>query len=167
MDMAHLHLILNHFPLMGALFGTPILAYGLLRKNESLKNAALAIFVFTAVVAIPVYLTGEPAEEIVEHLPGVSHEAIDVHEDSAMFALIAAIAAGAVSAVGLILAWQAKAAANLLAVIALLFGISTAGLMARTANLGGEVRHTEIRGTGSAQQEGGTEKREKDDDDDH
>lgn len=165
MDMAHLHIILNHFPLMGALFGTPILAYAILRKNESLKNAALVIFVFAAVVAIPVYFTGEPAEEIVEHLPGVSHDAIEVHEDSAMIALVAAIAAGAVSALGLILAWQAKAAANLFAILALLFGIGTAGLMARTANLGGEVRHSEIRGTGTAQQEGAKEKQEKDDDD--
>ncbi|HBR58123.1 MAG TPA: hypothetical protein DEA22_11765 [Blastocatellia bacterium] len=167
MDMAHLHLMLNHFPLMGALFGTPILAYALLRKNDSLRNTALVIFVFAAAIAIPVYLTGEPAEEIVEHLPGVSHDAIETHEDSALFALWAAIGAGVVSAVGLILALRAKAAANTVALIALLFGIVTAGLMARTANLGGEVRHTEIRGTGTTQQVEGTSKPEKDDDDDH
>lgn len=167
MDMAYLHLVLNHFPLMGALFGTPILAYAIFRKNESLRNTALVIFVFAALIAIPVYLTGEPAEEIVEHLPGVSHDAIETHEDSAMFALIAAIAAGIVSAVGLFLAWQAKAAANIAAIAALVLGIGTAGLMARTANLGSEVRHTEIRGGGTAQQEGGTEKPKKDDDDDH
>lgn len=40
------------------------------------------------------YLTGEPAEEVVEGLPGVSPEALDVHEAWRWCAVVAGVVTG-------------------------------------------------------------------------
>jgi hypothetical protein len=38
-------------------------------------------FVLTALLALPVYFTGEPAEKVVERLPGVTEPLIEEHEN--------------------------------------------------------------------------------------
>ena len=65
MTWSHLHLMLNHVPVLGAVFGFLLLAYGVWRKNDTLQRAALWSFAVVALVAVPVYLTVEPAEEAV------------------------------------------------------------------------------------------------------
>ena len=72
MDWTHFHLMMNHVPVLGSIFGFVLLAWGMLRGSTEIKKVALTILVLTALFAIPVYLTGEPAEETVEALPGVS-----------------------------------------------------------------------------------------------
>ena len=171
MDAVHIHLLLNHIPVIGTIFAVPLFAYALLRKSDELKRLALIILVFAAIVAIPVYLTGEPAEEAVEKLAGVSHTIIEEHEDAAKISMIFLMMTGALSLVGLFLMRTKKAfAAGWFVLISLLFSVITAGLMARTANLGGQIRHSEIRaGNADAQQTENppAEKSKKDDDDDH
>src|SRR5688500_7613816 len=171
MDAVHIHLLLNHIPVISTIFAVPLFAYALLRKSDELKRLALIILVFAAVVAIPVYLTGEPAEEAVEKLAGVSHTIIEQHEDAAKISMIFLMTTGALSLVGLFLMRTKKAfVAGWFVLISLLFSVITAGLMARTANLGGQIRHSEIRAgnAGSQQTENPTaEKSKKDDDDDH
>ncbi|MDM7922081.1 MAG: hypothetical protein QUS14_07250 [Pyrinomonadaceae bacterium] len=168
MDAAHLHLMLNHIPLLGTVFGLPVLLAGILLKNNALRIAGLLMLLVAALAAIPVYLTGEPAEEIVENLPGVGHDQIEAHEDFAMFALISAIITGVIAAAALAFDWMRKQAAALLSAVALVAALVTAGLMGQTANLGGEIRHTELRGDQAAVQADNkidTKKQEKDDDD--
>lgn len=98
-----------------------------------------------ALLAVPAFLTGEPAEKIAEPLPGVSHPTIERHEDVAKAAFIVTLVAGGVALAGLWLA-RGKAVASWCATSVLLAALVAAGLMARAANLGGKVRHTEIRG---------------------
>ncbi|MCI0564610.1 MAG: hypothetical protein MN733_39585, partial [Nitrososphaera sp.] len=69
MNLAHVHLLLNHFPVIGTVFGFLFLAYAMAKKSEELKKVSLGIFVLIALIALPVYFTGEPAEEVVKHLP--------------------------------------------------------------------------------------------------
>ena len=74
MNWAHIHLLSNHIPVLGALFGLLLLAWGTLRRNEAIQRAALATFVVAALFAIPVFLTGEPSEKAVEHLAGTGEQ---------------------------------------------------------------------------------------------
>ncbi len=71
-NVAHLHLVLNHFPIIGVILTLPWLAYALFFKNASILRASLITLVAIALITIPVYLSGEGAEDIVEKLPGVS-----------------------------------------------------------------------------------------------
>lgn len=147
MNWAHLHLLLNHVPVLGTLFGLALLTWGMLRRNEAIQRAALGAFFVAALVAVPVFLTGEPAEDAVEHLAGTAAGAIETHEDAAVLSLIAIEVLGAVGLLGLIL--RKPRFARLVTPAALVISLITAGLMARTANLGGKIRHAELRGATS------------------
>jgi len=150
MDPVHLHLFLNHFPVICSILSVPLFLYAYWRKSDELKQLALLVLIFAAVVTIPVYLSGEPTEDAVEKLAGVSHDLIEQHEDAAYFAMISMMITGVISLIGFILMMAKKtAAAKFLVLVALLLAVGSAGLMARTSNLGGQIRHSEIR-TGDA-----------------
>ncbi|MGB3588726.1 MAG: hypothetical protein WBA23_19420 [Tunicatimonas sp.] len=50
MNDVQIHLALNHFPIIGTLFGTVLLGVGILGKNKSLLNAGLIILFLMALV---------------------------------------------------------------------------------------------------------------------
>ncbi len=150
MNPAHLHLILNHIPVVGLGAALLLLLYAMARKNDELKRVTLAAFVLLALVAIAVYLTGKAAEDSVEHLPGVSEAFIDRHQDAATVSLVAIELLGAVSLAGLIFSRRSNSLLRWFAVISLVISLATAGLITWTANLGGQISHTEIRAGASA-----------------
>ena len=151
MNWAHLHLLTNHVPVLGTLFGLLLLAWGTLRRNEAIQRAALATFVVAALFAIPVFPTGEPSEEAVEHLAGTAEQAIETHEEAALLALISVELLGVIAALAIV--WRRAGVARFVTRAALVLSVVTAGLMARTANLGGKIRHAELRGVAAAQPE--------------
>ena len=116
-----------------------------MRKSEELKKISLGFFIIIALLAIPAYLTGEPAEELVENLPGVSKASIEQHEEAAQVAFAGVLIVGAAALGGLIFFRRGKWIPNWLSVIVLVLSLIVFVLMARTANLGGLIRHTEIR----------------------
>lgn len=145
MDLTHIHLLLNHVPVLGVIFGFLLLAYALIKKSRDLRQASLSIFVFTGLISVVVYLTGEPAEETVEHLAGVSETMIESHEEAALLAMVGATSLGAIALGGLLASRWSKAIAKPLVAAALLGSLIVSGLLAWTANLGGQIRHSEIR----------------------
>ena len=145
MNPAHVHLIINHVPVVGLAFALALLAWGAVRSNQALIKAALVSLVALALVAIPVYLTGEPAEKAVKGLPGVGYGFIEQHDDAATAALVGVLVAGGAGLIGL-WAYRARPVAAWFSSSMLLLCLIAAGLMAWTANLGGQIRHTEIRG---------------------
>ena len=156
MNFAHVHLLLNHLPVLGTLFGVLLAIAAMLRRSRDLEAAALWVFVLTAVVTVPVYFTGEPAEEVVESMPGVTEDAIEEHEESALVSLSAVEALGLLAVAGLFLGRGGRVAPPLLRPATVIVAIAATALMAWTANLGGQVRHTEIR-PASLEQQGESE----------
>ena len=150
MNWAHIHLMLNHIPVLGTVFGLALLAWGLWRRNDPLQRAALFTFVAVAIVAIPVYLTGEPAEAVVENLVGTAETAIEAHEEAALLSFIAMEVLGALALAALALS-RTRFNPALVVRGALAVALLTGGLMAWTANLGGRIRHGELRAAGAGQ----------------
>ena len=143
---AQVHLWLNHLPVLGTLFGLLLLIAALAARQAVLKTTALCVMVLTALSALPVYFSGEPAEHVIEHLPGVQSARIDEHEESAEFALAAVETLGVLSLLGLILfRKRPEGPPTGLLVVTLVVALVTFAIMARTAHLGGEIRHAEIR----------------------
>ena len=145
MSAAHVHLMLNHIPLLGLLFGAALLAYGLWRSSEDVQKASLGLLAVAGLSAIAVYLTGEPAEEIVEGLAGVSHDAIEAHEEWGWYALVAGIATGVLALGTLLLGWMWERLGRGTVVLTLVFALLSSGLIGYTANLGGKISHPELR----------------------
>ena len=154
-----MHLMLNHFPIIGTLLGTGVMVYGYFTRSEATQRAALLTWFLMALAAIPVFLTGEPAEESVEGLAGVSEALIEQHEEAAELALWVMEALGLLS----LAAFFLKANNKILTGVAFALSLITFGLMARTGYLGGQIRHTEIR-SGATVQAPAAQDGEKDDD---
>lgn len=151
MNAAHLHLILNHFPVLGTLFGIPLFGFALVRRSRDLMQASCGLFVLVAILAVPVYLFGEPAEEVVEHLAGVRHALIERHETWAAAALAGAAGLGLLGLIGLFILRRTPVLPTWLLSTTTVVLIITAGILVWTANLGGQIRHTEIRAGASSQ----------------
>ena len=153
MNAAHLHLLLNHLPVIGTVVAVLLLAYALLRKSGELTRIALGMFVILAFFGLAVYLTGEPAEHVAQRLPGVTRDAIHEHEEAGLIAAWLLGAIGAISLGGLV-AYRKRldGVPRSFGITVLVLSLFPALAMARTANLGGMVRHTEIRSdtTGAA-----------------
>ncbi|HWP84126.1 MAG TPA: hypothetical protein VNN17_02975, partial [Terriglobia bacterium] len=105
------------------------------------------------------YLSGEPAEEVVENVPGVNAALIEEHEESAVAALAALEVLGALSLLSLFFSRKSASSAPALLVHgSLLLALVAFGLVAWTAHLGGQVHHPEIRAGAQWQApEGGSE----------
>lgn len=142
MDLTHLHLLLNHFPIVGTLIGAAVMLWGIARNQKTVRAVAAAIIVAMTVVAIPVYLTGEPAEERVENVPSISESALEEHEEAAELAIWIMAAAGIASLAALLLQYRSSSKAPFGVAIALTLLAFAA--MARVGYLGGQIRHTEL-----------------------
>ena len=143
-DLVHLHLLLNHFPTVGMIVGFGVFLLALAKKSEDLKRGGLAVLFVIALLSLPTYMTGYSAQKSVKGMPGVSQGVIDLHQRSALMALMFMEATGVAAWYGL---WYSRgrrpAGAGNTAVVLLLAAV-TIGLMASAANVGGEIRHPEI-----------------------
>jgi uncharacterized membrane protein len=145
MNYAHLHLVLNHLPVVGIIIGILTLLVGFILKKEEVQLTALGIFVFSGITSIAAFYTGEEAEDVVENLAGISETLIHTHEEYAeTFYSLSLILAG-VSLLAFIAVLRKLKFAKYLVILTLLIGLA-AGILAKyTATSGGEIRHPEIR----------------------
>jgi uncharacterized membrane protein len=144
MNATQLHLALTHVPVVLSIIGLVILIISFFTKSNTLTKTALWILLAAGVFTLPVYFTGEGTEEAVEGLPGVSEVDIEQHEDFAKATLVLVSASGLLALVGL-MAYAFGRFVTVVKVLSLLLAFASAGAMARTAHLGGQIRHTEIR----------------------
>ena len=77
---------------------------------------------------------------------------LKLHEDAATFAFAGVLAVGVAALGGLVFHWRAKPAPNWIVVVVLVLSVIVFAMMIRTANLGGLIRHPELRSDFRAQQ---------------
>lgn len=150
MDQTHLHLMITHLPIFGALLGALVLAFGLWKNSSTTITASYGVLVLSAIGAGVAYLTGEGAEEAVEHLPGVLESRIERHEDFAVYALVSLLTLGVVALAGLVLNAHPSSRSNVVARLTLLLALVSFGLVGYTGYLGGQIRHTELNAAAAA-----------------
>lgn len=169
MNTTHIHLLLNHFPIIGTLIGSGVLLWGIIKKDNSIKSIAAMVLALMAVIAIPVYITGEPAQESIEKMPGISESITDLHEEAATLAIWLMGIAGVASLAALFINWQKKKLANNAFIILFAISVISFAAMARTGYYGGQIHHAEIAGGNTINQQNETgggeqDKKEKDND---
>ena len=143
MNASQIHLALNHVPLFFSIIGGLVLIYGFIRKNESIKILSLYFMIAAALFTLPVYLTGEGTEEMIEKLPGISEGMIEEHEEMAKIGLIIIIITG-VAALGALVLKKKTSFLKPALILCAIFSFASFGVFAQTAHLGGQIRHTEI-----------------------
>lgn len=150
MSWAHIHLALNHVPVIGVLIVLLLLAVARRRGSIELTRVSYGLLVLLAVVAVVVYLTGEPAEELIEDLPGFSESLVERHEQVALIATVGMAVLGLAALLGLVGFRGPRVAPAWYGPGMLLLALVMGGVMLWTANLGGQIRHSEIRAAQSA-----------------
>jgi formate hydrogenlyase subunit 3/multisubunit Na+/H+ antiporter MnhD subunit len=143
MNGAQLHLAINHLPVIVPLVGIAVLFGGYVRRSKDAAAIALCIFFASAILAVPVYLTGEPAEIVIKNYPDVQRKQIEAHRECAMQALIAIEALGIASAGVLVLRRNRGVYRAAWGTIVMLSFVACA-MMLRAAHEGGLIRHEEI-----------------------
>ena len=150
MSWTHLHLALNHIPVLGAPFLLLLLAWGCLRKSRELIRTSLWWFIGFAALSIALKFTGDfAAEEGAKRLRPVG-EYVEAHEQSADQATTGVFLLGLASVVAVFLGRKGRPTPAWSLAIVFVLGLATTLLMARAANLGGRINHPEIRPAGSA-----------------
>jgi hypothetical protein len=168
MEIAYLHLVTNHIPIVGIPFALAVLLIGIWRNSDEIKAVGFLIFAFLGLVTIGVYLLGQGGEDFVEDLAGVSHDAIEDHEGVATFALASVLVTAAAAVFALLrygglrlLAPRFRKTAEadkvdtqtrpsvfptwiVLSVLAI--ALVTSGILGYTGRLGGKIRHPEFHG---------------------
>lgn len=140
METAQWHLALNHLPTVGLLIGVLQLAWATLKGNTSLQKASYVILVGAAIFTVVTFLTGEPAEHVIEELIPESHDWIHEHEEWAEWTLWIGLLTGILAVVAFF-----KPVNAIVRNLTLLIGTISLGMILYTAHLGAEIRHTEIR----------------------
>ncbi len=145
MNDARLHLVVNHFPIIGTIFGLGILIAGMVLKNKTAINIAYILFIISAIFGFASMYTGEGAEEMVEDMPSIGDRIIHEHEEMAEKLALILYVLGAISLVGLYLNIKQHSKAKVVTYLALTVAVVGVFIGKEVGTTGGEVRHTEIR----------------------
>jgi uncharacterized membrane protein len=141
---AHLHLLVNHLPIIGAFLALALLVASYRWAPDVLRRTALVMLVVTALGAAGANYSGEPAEDAIRRFPGVTREVIHEHEEVAETAFIGAVVVG-VLALGALVRWRRTPIPRSASVTMLLGAVVASGMMAYVGLLGGRIRHSEVR----------------------
>lgn len=144
-DAAQIHLALNHFPIAGIFFTIFLLLVGFLFKKRELILSGMLIAVISGIAIIPMSLSGDGVEEIVEHKPGVTRELIHEHEEMADKALIAFEVTAVLAILWFVARKKKQDWTYKIEVVTFLLSLVSALIIVQTAHLGGLIRHDEIR----------------------
>ena len=144
MDATRIHLFITHLPVFGLLLGFFALIFGIWKNDRGVRIVSLGIIIVSIAGGLIAFQTGESAEETVEHISGISEDAVEAHEESAELTNVFIIALGILSVVSLYLEVADKRFRRQVIFVVLALTALTFFFVARTASLGGKIRHTEI-----------------------
>ncbi|MFT5492614.1 MAG: putative membrane protein, partial [Limisphaerales bacterium] len=109
MNWTHVHLALNHVPVLGSIFVALLLIAGFVKKSEELKRMSLWWFVVLTLLAIPIKFTGDFAFEANEQSDWMETPMATAHEQSADQATTGVFLLGIAAGVGLFLGRKGRA----------------------------------------------------------
>lgn len=148
MNLAHLHIVLNHLPTLGTLAGLGLLAWALWTRSATVERNSLIVLLVSGLLVVPTYLSGNAADFLLASRDDIPRSLIEAHQDSAMLALGFMTLTGTFAWLGL---WQFRRFRRQTASngwIVLAFALVASGLILQTANLGGKISHAEVRAEG-------------------
>ena len=165
-DLASIHVLINHFPVILTIVGTAATLLALVVRKRGAWLYATATLVLAGLSVIPTFLTGDPAAEQLRDSWYVTRQAIREHDASAGWTLWGLIIMALIAAYAWWRAWRRETVAvaaavhtdsgdvpatalvratsglpvwlRALVVASALFGCA---LVYRTASLGGDILH--------------------------
>lgn len=141
---AHLHVLLNHIPIIGLPIMAILLVWGLTRREEAVIRIALIGTVVLAACTWGVTLTGDPAIDDIREAPWFQKEVVERHEAAGDKTNILAIVAAVGALATLVMARGGKLFSRRMAFLTLALLVFAAMCAGWAGWEGGEIRHTEF-----------------------
>jgi len=148
LNLAHVHIVINHIPSLGMVVAACLLVFSLLRKNDGLKKISFQLLVAMSLMALPTFMSGSAAEAMLRNSSDATKGLIQEHENAAIWTLTLISITGTFAWFGL---WQYRRFSRPgfgNTAIVVIFSLLTAAAILRTANMGGDITHMEIRTAG-------------------
>ena len=145
MNLPHIHLVLNHFPIVTLLFGFCILVIGRIRRNESVTRVALGLLVLGGFVALGSYFTGDPAADAIQSHSSFPKDLVHQHELAAGFGLASMLITACAAAGALYLSTKKRGIPKWYMILTFVLNFWALTVIAQTSYLGGQISHPEIR----------------------
>ena len=147
MNWAYLHILTNHFPIVGIIIGTLLLISGMVLKNEGIRISGLGTIVFASVMAVVADLTGDPAKDALRNLAGISESLVNRHEDIASVSLFLMIPSGLLAVLTIYSIIKKERSVKFLTIITLVLSLVSCVVMGYVGHTGGQIKHDEFRRT--------------------
>ncbi len=146
MDWVRLHLALNHVPVLGTFFALLALGVSVWRRNGEFVRLSLWNVVMLSLLSVAIKFTGDRAWEELRPFPRpYEGPRVERHEQAADQATTGIFLCGLSAAVALVVSRREKRVPVALLAVVMGLLVVTFGLMAWTANLGGQLRHPQLR----------------------
>jgi hypothetical protein len=144
-NAAYVHLLFNTVPPIVNVLGIVVMVMGAVHRNDGVRRIGILLLLLAALAAIPTFLSGKRAEDIVEDLDGVSKTAIEPHEESAELTFTLLCIEGAAALAVLIVFRGARLMPRWAGVVLLVYAVVCTASVFWTASLGGRIHHPETR----------------------
>lgn len=151
MNWAYIHLVINHFPIIGVIIGTILLAAGVFFKNQGVTISGLGTIVFAALMAIVAYLSGNPAEELMRGFSDIAKSLISRHENLATISMYILFPAGLMACVTMYSILKKDKTIRFLLIITIVLSLISCAAMGFVGLTGGQIRHDEFRNDATKQ----------------
>lgn len=144
LDWPHIHILMNHFPVILAVMGALAALLGMVRGRRGIWMYASATLTLAALTTIPTYFTGEPAADALNHPWYIARTSINTHQDAALIAALLTGLAGLVA----VFAWrrlvryprEVTLPGGLRAAV-VITAVAAAAMMGYASWLGGQIVH--------------------------
>jgi uncharacterized membrane protein len=144
-NVAHLHIAINHTPVVLVPAALVVLVVGAWRRSEPLFRTGIVIAWVGVASGLATYFTGDAAADLVMAAEKAQEKTLDPivseHDASAGWALGSAV----LVAVAGVWAWRRRGFGREVTVPLLLLTALCTAILGRTALLGGRIRHPEAR----------------------
>jgi hypothetical protein len=141
---AHVHILVNHIPIIGLPLIALLLLWGLARGQDAVLRAALLGTVLIAAGTWLTDFTGDGAKDDIRHLAWAEKDVITAHEDAGDRANILAIITGVAALGTLVLARGGRPVRRPVATGVLGLLVVSAALAGWAGWQGGKIRHAEF-----------------------
>jgi uncharacterized membrane protein len=144
-NLAHLHIAINHIPVVLVPAAFVIFAVAIWRKSLPVLRTGIVVAWVAALFGGAAYLTGDAAADVVMAVEKAQQKTLDPiveeHDDSAGWALGGSL----LLAVAGVWGWRRGSLGREVTLPLLVLSAIGTAIVARTAELGGRIRHPEAR----------------------
>lgn len=145
MNGALLHLLLSHLPVVGCLIAFVVLAANRHRDDASATRVGLVLALVSALAAVPTFLTGPPAVQLVRALGPDGDPYMVTHAKAALGGLLCLLVFGTVALAALRTTAKKPRLSATLTKVAIVLGFVSVMVSGYVAQTGYDIRHTEVR----------------------